>query len=424
MGLMLGAALAFAWASPLRARYATAWLAWRRPALGAALAVLAVLLWVLREDSALTFRGGLALACLATVVLVAALLPMGLETGDDPLSGSRWRTLLCAEPVTWIGRRSYGIYLWHWPVIVIIGQDMRTAPGTFQHIVSAIWCVIVTIALADLSYRFVEAPIRVWGFRDCGRMALAAVRPIHVLGTPCGRRRRGAAGRRVPRRRRHRADAQRHRAGHRGERRARSTPSPPFRCRRPVRPATVPVAGSPPQDWSMPGGDQIDVFGDSLIATTRGAIDYYFPGVRQDAKSNRRWSDGLAAVTAKATDTRRAVVLAFGTNAGVTEQTVVETLDVLGPNRMVVLVNLYNPKSTWIDESNATLARVASTRPNVIVADWNAAIRANLGLLQSDKVHPGIAGAHLFAKTVRAAMAELSTRHTGKAVELKELKAP
>ena len=117
-------------------------------------------------------------------------------------------------------------------------------------------------------------------------------------------------------------------------------------------------------------------------------------------------------------------MLAFGTNAGVTEQTVVETLDVLGPDRMVVLVNLYNPKSTWIDESNATLARVASTRPNVIVADWNAAIRANLGLLQSDKVHPGIAGAHLFAKTVRAAMAELSTRHTGKAVELKELKAP
>ena len=188
--------------------------------------------------------------------------------------------------------------------------------------------------------------------------------------------------------------------------------------------APIPLAGNPAQDWSMPTGDPVDVFGDSLIATTKGAIDYYYPGVRQNAKSNRRWRDGLAAVTARATDTRRAVVLAFGTNAGVTEQTVVETLDVLGPSRMVVLVNLYNPKSTWIDEANATLARVATTRPNVIVADWNAASRANLGLLQSDKVHPGVAGAHLFAKTVRAAMAELSTRHTGKAVQLKELKGP
>jgi peptidoglycan/LPS O-acetylase OafA/YrhL len=421
MGLMLGAALAFAWASPLRTRYASAWLACRRPALGAALAVLAVLLWVLREDSALTFRGGLALACLATVILVAALLPLGLETGDDPLSGSRWRTLLCAEPVTWIGRRSYGIYLWHWPVIVIIGQDMRTAPGTFQHLVSAIWCVIVTIALADLSYRFVEAPIRVWGFGDCARMALAAVR-----STSSWAPRAAAAGAALlvagclvvvttaPTRSDTELAIE--------ESAAQVAPAVPAPT--PSANTTVPVAGGPPQDWSMPGGDQIDVFGDSLIATTRGAVDYYFPGVRQDAKSNRRWSDGLAAVTAKGADTRRAVVLAFGTNAGVTEQTVVETLDVLGPDRMVVLVNLYNPRSTWIDESNATLARVASTRPNVIVADWNAAIRANLGLLQSDKVHPGIAGAHLFAKTVRAAMAELSTRHTGNAVELKELKAP
>ncbi len=174
----------------------------------------------------------------------------------------------------------------------------------------------------------------------------------------------------------------------------------------------------------MPSGDQLDVFGDSLVATTRGAFDYYFPGVRQDAKSNRRWSDGLAAVTARGADTRRAAVLAFGTNAGVTESTVVQALNVLGPDRMVVLVNLYDPRSTFIDESNATLARVAASRPNVIVADWNAAIRANLGLLQSDKVHPGIPGAHLFAKMVRSALAELSTRHTGKAVQLPEIKGP
>ncbi|MEP6650664.1 MAG: acyltransferase, partial [Lapillicoccus sp.] len=172
MGLMLGAALAFAFSSPptssWRTRYASAWLVVRRPVLGVALAVLAVLLWVLGEDSPLTYRGGVALACLATVVLIAALLPMADQTGGDAHTeyafDSRWRSLMSAEPVMWIGRRSYGIYLWHWPVIVVIGQDMRTAPGTFQHVVSAIWCVLVTIALADLSYRFVEAPIRVWGF--------------------------------------------------------------------------------------------------------------------------------------------------------------------------------------------------------------------------------------------------------------------
>ena len=425
MGLMLGAALAFAWASPLRLRYASTWLAWRRPATGVALAVLGVLMWVLREDSTLTFRGGLALACVATVVLVAALLPVrdlaggGAHTDLAPEPDSRWRTAMSAEPMTWIGRRSYGIYLWHWPVIVIVGQEMRTAPGTFQYVVTAIWCVIVTIALSDLSYRFVEAPIRVWGFRECARMVWGAVR----FGSSWGPRVAVAAGVALvvaalvvvvtaPAR----SDTEQLIADNAAAQATAPAPAPSA--------VPTPAAVGPAQDWSMPTGDQIDVFGDSLIATTKGAIDYYFPGVRQDAKSNRRWSDGLAAVTARGVDTRRAVVLAFGTNAGVTEATVVQTLDALGPDRMVVLVNLYDPHSTFIDESNATLSRVASTRPNVVVADWNAAIRANLGLLQSDKVHPGIPGAHLFAKTVRSAMAELSTRHTGQTVVLKELKGP
>ena len=425
MGLMLGAALAFAWASPLRLRYASTWLAWRRPATGVALAVLGVLMWVLREDSTLTFRGGLALACVATVVLVAALLPVrdlaggGAHTDLAPEPDSRWRTAMSAEPMTWIGRRSYGIYLWHWPVIVIVGQEMRTAPGTFQYVVTAIWCVIVTIALSDLSYRFVEAPVRVWGFRECARMVWGAVR----FGSSWVPRVAVAAGVALvvaalvvvvtaPTR----SDTEQLIADNAAAQATAPAPAPSA--------VPTPAAVGPAQDWSMPTGDQIDVFGDSLIATTKGAIDYYFPGVRQDAKSNRRWSDGLAAVTARGVDTRRAVVLAFGTNAGVTEATVVQTLDALGPDRMVVLVNLYDPHSTFIDESNATLSRVASTRPNVVVADWNAAIRANLGLLQSDKVHPGIPGAHLFAKTVRSAMAELSTRHTGQTVVLKELKGP
>src|SRR5204863_4630374 len=110
MGLMLGAALAFAYASWTTApptslrpsRYASVWLAVRRPVLGMALLVLAALFWVLREDSPLTYRGGLAVACLATVVLIAALLPVAQPVGSahtegsSPLADSRWRTLLCA----------------------------------------------------------------------------------------------------------------------------------------------------------------------------------------------------------------------------------------------------------------------------------------------------------------------------------------
>ncbi len=170
----------------------------------------------------------------------------------------------------------------------------------------------------------------------------------------------------------------------------------------------------------MPSGNEIDVFGDSLVVVTKGALDYYFPGVRQDAKSNRQWTDGLSEVNGRGSDIRRTVVLAFGTNAGVSEKTLTSVLDKVGTNRMVILVNLYG-KASWIDEANRRLAGAAATRSNVIVADWNTAIKAHLDLLQSDGIHPGITGAHLYAKTIRQAMADLSTRHTGQAVPLKDL---
>jgi lysophospholipase L1-like esterase len=117
------------------------------------------------------------------------------------------------------------------------------------------------------------------------------------------------------------------------------------------------------------------------------------------------------------------VVLAFGTNAGVDEKAARATLDLLGPDRMVVLVNLMGPFAR-IDSDNASLAALAKGRPNVIVADWAAAVRDHPEQLQADRIHPSLKGSHLFAKTVRQALAALSERRTGTKVVLKDLPIP
>ena len=458
MGLMLGAALAFAWASPRRAWLGTdAWQRWRRPAIAGSLAVLALLTMTLTEETPLTFRGGIALASVATAVLIAGLLPVGDET-------SRWRRLMGAPALGWVGRRSYGIYLWHWPVIVIVGEDIRTAPGTPGHLASRLWSVLVTLALADLSYRFVEAPVRAWGFREvlrmigrglaspftkiprvvAGAVALMLVATTVLVLTAPDRSETqrllddnsayaggspaapgGAAVLPAP---------SGSTAPSAGPTPAATPGTPASGTPAPGTPAPgTPAPGTPASPaparpvpasgvWTMPSGTEIDGFGDSMMVASVNALSYYFPGMRMDGKSNRRWSDGLAAISGRGADVRRGVVLAFGTNAGVDEAVLGQVLDALGPNRMVVLVNIYG-KASWIDEANAAVARAAATRPNVIVADWNTAIRAQPSLLQSDGIHPGITGAHLFSKTVRAAMAALSERHTGVAVELKDLPA-
>ncbi|GAA1889828.1 acyltransferase family protein [Lapillicoccus jejuensis] len=444
VGLMLGAALAFAYAAPGHGPLgAPRWEAARRPALVAAGAVLGLLVWRCGEDGSAPFRGGIALASLATTVLVAGLLP-------TPGSGrSRWRTVMDAPVLGWVGRRSYGIYLWHWPVAVMVGLDEPAARGTTAYVLTRVWVVLVTLACADLSYRFVEAPVRVWGFRACAAMVLRAVL------SPFGRLPRVVAGTTVllllltvavvataPRRTSTEAMLDANAAAAAGDPTPVSTPGatpgmPGYTApaRTPSATASAPSTTAPAPTttakapsaaeaarWAMPSGGQMDVFGDSIVVGSIHALQYYFPGIRSDAKSNRRWSDGLAQVQAHSGDLRRAVVLDFGTNAGVDEATARRVLDLVGPDRMVVLVTIFG-KASWIDDANATIRRLAQGRSNVVVADWNAAIAPHPELLQSDGIHPTITGAHLFAKTVRAALAQLSEQHTGTKVTLPDLPA-
>jgi peptidoglycan/LPS O-acetylase OafA/YrhL len=423
-GLMVGAALAFAWASPRLSSRVTPsrWGPYGRYAVPLAAVVLLAEMVLLDEESTLTFRGGILLASVATAVLVMGVL-------DHRPRGSTLVQRTARHPAaTWVGARSYSIYLWHWPVILLVALDNPSAPGTTSHWLTRVWCVLVTLALADLTFRFVETPFRAHGFRGVARAvrsrlsglgrrtrhgvavaaaALAVTIVVVLLTAPDMSETARMLGA-------NEAAAERDSA---------SSPAAPSSSS----PAATPTSAAAPiarnASFTMPTGPEIDAYGDSIMVGSLQALRYYFPGIRIDAKSNRRWSDAVTEVTARGAANRRAVILAFGTNAGVDEDRVNQVLDVLGPNRMVVLVNLMGPFSR-IDTDNATLDLVARERPNVIVADWASAVRAHPDQVQSDRVHPTLTGAHLFSKTARQALAELSERHTGKTVVLKELPIP
>ncbi|GAA6526455.1 acyltransferase family protein [Intrasporangium sp. DVR] len=436
MGLMIGAALAFAWANPHIARRIrlSRLGAGGRLAVPGALLVLVTGFLLLDESDVATFRGGILLASLASGILVLGVLDR--STTRPP---TVWQRLTGNPVAVWVGVRSYSIYLWHWPVILLVARDNPSAPGTMSHLLTRGWCVLVTLALADLTHRFVETPFRRLGFSGVLRVVgafllswsrrtrqvvagttLAATLALTaiVLTAPdqsetarmleANEKAAAAAAPATPR------------GG------ATTTPG--------RAPAEQPAVAAPTlsksvaaddakADFTMPLGKEIDGYGDSMMVGSIHALAYYFPGIRLDAKSNRRWADGLAAVDARADRNRRAVVLAFGTNAGVDPGAVEAVLDALGPDRMVVLVNLMGPFAR-IEEDNATLAAAAQSRANVIVADWAAAVRNHPEQLQADRIHPSLEGSHLFAKTVRQAFATLSERHTGQRVALKDLPMP
>src|SRR5580698_903673 len=144
--LLIGAALAFAWPTRPPRRDVSATSRWCLDGVGVVgLLVIAALVWRTTEYSPFMYRGGLVVLSLATALVLAAVAaPAG-----------RLGLVLGAAPLRWIGVRSYGIYLWHFPIIAL------TTPADGQDPASrAALQVAATIAVAALSWHFIEEPIR------------------------------------------------------------------------------------------------------------------------------------------------------------------------------------------------------------------------------------------------------------------------
>jgi peptidoglycan/LPS O-acetylase OafA/YrhL len=145
-GVLIGAALAIVWPSRLLGSNVTDRTRWVLDAIGAAgLAVIAVLIWDTGEYSPFLYRGGMVVLSVATAMVVAAAASPASRVGQ----ALGWR------PLRWIGVRSYGIYLWHFPIIVL------TTPATGQEsIARGLLQVAAAVGVAALSWRFVEEPVR------------------------------------------------------------------------------------------------------------------------------------------------------------------------------------------------------------------------------------------------------------------------
>jgi peptidoglycan/LPS O-acetylase OafA/YrhL len=178
--LLAGAALAMLWPSRrLRANIAPRA---RNLVDGAGvlgLVVIGVMFWQVGEFSSFLYRGGFALLSIATVLAVAALTHPAARIGN----------VVGCRPMRWIGERSYGIYLWHMPIIVL-----TTPEGAHSvELLRAAAQVAATFAIADLSWRFVENPIRhgalgrLYRQVRAGRIRRESVtRQGWALGAACG----------------------------------------------------------------------------------------------------------------------------------------------------------------------------------------------------------------------------------------------
>jgi peptidoglycan/LPS O-acetylase OafA/YrhL len=381
-GLALGAALAFA----LQARFrdapapARAWQA--LAAVVGALAVIGIVAFAvfLPEQSPLTTRGGLtAVAALTALAIAAATTPGG------------WLgRALDVAPVRWLGERSYGLYLWHWPVLLLASAAL---PVDAPPWVTPVMASALTIAAATLSYAFVESPIRRLGFRRAARAlagrgpatrAVASVTAVALIAATG----LGAL-----------AVAVDPRAGQAEASILEGQDSL-------ARPA---IAESPRRPQPLPTGDQITAIGDSVMLAAAPALQEAFPGISIDATVSRQMSaaeeivGGFVASGAM----RPVLVLGLGTNGWIRRESLDRVAALLPPETLMVVVNIQAPRD-WEPEVNQIISEFARSEREVELANWHDAIQPELGLLARDQIHPGQAGGRLYADAVADALQRLA----------------
>jgi peptidoglycan/LPS O-acetylase OafA/YrhL len=146
--LLFGAALAMVWPSRKLSRKVSPGARNLLDGLGVAgLLVIALMIWRTGQYSSFLYRGGFVLLSIATVLVVAALAHPACRLG----------AVVGWKPLRWVGVRSYGIYLWHFPIIVM------TTPGGIANgaePLRELLEVAATFGIAALSWRYIEEPVR------------------------------------------------------------------------------------------------------------------------------------------------------------------------------------------------------------------------------------------------------------------------
>jgi peptidoglycan/LPS O-acetylase OafA/YrhL len=407
-GILLGAALACIWplgALPRLVRY-------QRNLLDAAgAAAIGGLLWLFHSTSEFSYwlyRGGFLLYSAVAAVAIAAIAHPQCRIG----------TVMAVQPLRWIGERSYGIYLWHWPIFQLTRPSLDIGlTGTGNLILR----LVLTGVLAELSWRFLEQPVR----RGALGRLLAAARAL---------------------RERRAADSQRTHARvavsfgvvavlvlsflvvdrPRSVASAAGVDTPPPIAQPAAHPSTAHPAAPRAEATSHPSGGPavgastvthvvkqpaasptpVTVWGDSVVLGARYGLRFDIPGAVVDAVVGRQ----AAALVPGLTELRqlgqlgKKVVIHVGDNGLFLRSTLDAALNSLADRTRVVLVTVRVPRR-WQDPVNGLLRSVAAGHHNVVIADWYQASAGHPEYFVRDGVHltsPGIAA---FAGLIAHALA-------------------
>jgi peptidoglycan/LPS O-acetylase OafA/YrhL len=430
-GLLCGAALAFLWSPGDKYSYVDKWTSFRSlgpsrlrrrwwPAVpllldivGAA-ALFALILFGLNlgEFEPFLYRGGLVAVALATALLIAVVV--------HPRSWVVSR-LLGSAPMRWLGVRSYGIYLWHWPVFMVTRPELDVPFGGLPLLAMRLG---ITIVLADLSYRFVETPIRrgalgrAWktlresrgaGRRRLGLRWAGAILPAVVLCTALGV---AAALAEPPKPPSYLSTKHvRIETGGRGEAQkaqGNAGASEEAASDRTAHSRKASGRHAAPHDRRQAASrGRVTAIGDSVMLGAVDALQKDIPGLTTiDARGSRQIPEATHVLKRLQASggLGKVVVFHIGDNGAVTDEEFDEVMKVLSNTRKVLVVNTTVPDGYQYAPNNQVLAEGVARHPDkAVLVDWHA-MSAGHPEYFYDGLHLTPTGARAYAGLISASL--------------------
>ena len=292
---------------------------------------------------------------------------------------SRFAPIMSSKVLLWFGARSYGIYLWHWVIFQITRPSVDLAGS-----VLALNCVrlLLVFALADISFRWIEMPIRRGLLQNWFRgmkyrlprvrhaqrrnVMISLVASVAILSASAtvGLSRGDSIDLKL---------------------------AIELAAQAKSEAADSATAAAKKGLW---------VTGDSVILGIRSKLESHLHIALINARVGRQIQELTAVVKAdRAQVPRSIVILDLGNNNHLTEQSVVDLLDLLKDQPQIVLVNTAVPRS-YRDDNNKIINRVSRNYPQLTVVDWKTLSTGHPEFFAADGVHLSDSGSDVYVAAI------------------------
>ncbi|TNJ64918.1 acetyltransferase [Paenibacillus hemerocallicola] len=355
---------------------------------GGGLIIIILMIGRTNEFGSFLYYGGFVFLSIISAIVIAVL--------AHP--ASRLARLMACKPLRWIGVRSYSLYIWHYPVIVLTGHSVENdAWGSFLILIQ----LGISILLAALSWKYIEEPIRHGLFGNLWRKIskkprlkfhhlVVAILPIVLLSSSCKSNADSPVMvEPIP-------DAVIHNMEeHSG---TAVQPEPPE--------TPEPIASPNDQPNSEKEANLgITAIGDSVILDAAPYLEKYLPGIVIDGKVGRQMFQAQEVVDNLKTNGKLGsrVIIELGTNGSFNTKQLRELLSSLGDARQIVLVNTRVPRK-WQDTVNSALKEAAKDFHNVTLVDWYTSSEGKKSYFYDDGVHLKREGAEFYASLIASAV--------------------